>query len=49
MKREYWALFVFVLIIVLQVIEPGLEGQTRFIFFIIGLVLIVIFAILTRK
>ena len=35
MKREYWALFVFVLITVLEVIGPGFHGQTKFIFFII--------------
>ena len=49
MKREYWALFVFVLITVLEVIGPGFHGQTKFIFFIIILVLVVIFAILTLK
>ena len=32
MKREYWALLVFVLIIVLQWIGLGFHGQIRFIF-----------------
>ena len=49
MKKEYWALLVFVLIIVLQWIELGFHGQIRFIFLIIILVLIVLFAILVRK
>ncbi|WP_187116393.1 hypothetical protein [Dorea formicigenerans] len=49
MKKEYWALLVFVLIIVLQWIGLGFYGQIRFIFLIIILVLIVLFAILVRK
>ena len=49
MKKEYWALLVFVLIIVLQWIGLGFHGQKRFIFLIIILVLIVLFAILVRK
>ena len=49
MKRNYWALLVFVLIIVLQWIGLGLYGQIRFIFLIIILVLIVLLAILLRK
>ena len=49
MKKEYWALLVFVLIIVLQWIGLGFHGQIRFIFLIIILVLIVLFAILLRK
>jgi len=49
MKRNYWALLVFVLIIVLQWIGLGFHGQIRFIFLIIILVLIVLFAILLRK
>ena len=49
MKKEYWALLVFVLIIVLQWIGLGFYGQIRFIFLIIILVLIVLFAILLRK
>ena len=49
MKREYWALLVFVLIIVLQWIGLGFYGQIRFIFLIITLVLIVLYAILLRK
>ena len=49
MKKEYWALLVFVLIIVLQWIRLGFHGQIRFIFLIIILVLIVLFAILVRK
>mgnify|MGYP000108027994 CR=1 FL=1 len=40
MKRNYWALLVFALIIVLQWIGLGFHGQTRFIFLIIILVLI---------
>ena len=44
MKKEYWALLVFVLIIVLQWIGLGFHGQIRFIFLIIILVLIVLFA-----
>ena len=43
MKKEYWALLVFVLIIVLQWIGLGFHGQIRFIFLIIILVLIVLF------
>ena len=39
----------FVLIIVLQWIGLGFHGQIRFIFLIIILVLIVLFAILVRK
>lgn len=39
MKKEYWALLVFVLIIVLQWIGLGFHGQIRFIFLIIILVL----------
>ena len=39
MKREYWALLVFALIIVLQWIGLGFHGQIRFIFLIIILVL----------
>lgn len=35
MKKEYWALLVFVLIIVLQWIGLGFHGQIRFIFLII--------------
>ena len=35
MKKEYWALLVFVLIIVLQWIGLGFYGQIRFIFLII--------------
>ena len=49
MKRNYWALLVFALIIVLQWIGLGFYGQIRFIFLIIILVLIVLFAILVRK
>lgn len=49
MKRNYWALLVFVLIIVLQWIGLGFHGQIRFIFLIIILVLIVLLAILLRK
>lgn len=49
MKRNYWALFVFVLIIVLQWIGFWFDGQIRLIFLIILLVLVVIFAILTLK
>ena len=49
MKREYWALLVFVLIIVLQWIGLGFHGQIRFIFLIITLVLIALYAILLRK
>ena len=49
MKKENWALSVFVLIILLQWIGVGLHGQIRFIFLIIILVLIVLFAILLRK
>ena len=49
MKKKYWALLVFVLIIVLQWIGLGFHGQTRFIFLIIILVLIVLLAILLRK
>ena len=49
MKRNYWALLVFALIIVLQWIGLGFHGQIRFIFLIIILVLIVLFAILVRK
>jgi len=49
MKKEYWALLVFVLIIVLQWIGLGFHGQIRFIILIIILVLIVLFAILLRK
>lgn len=49
MKREYWALLVFVLTIVLQWIGLGFHGQIRFIFLIITLVLIVLYAILLRK
>ena len=49
MKKEYWALLVFVLIIVLQWIGLEFHGQIRFIFLIIILVLIVLFAILVRK
>ena len=49
MKKEYWALLVFVLIIVLQWIGLGFHGLIRFIFLIIILVLIVLFAILVRK
>ena len=49
MKKEYWALLVFVLIIVLQWIGLGFHGQIRFFFLIIILVLIVLFAILLRK
>ena len=49
MKKEYWALLVFVLIIVLQWIGLGFHGQIRFIFLIIILVIIVLFAILLRK
>ena len=49
MKKEYWALLVFVLIIVLQWIGLGFHGQIRFICLIIILVLIVLFAILVRK
>ena len=49
MKRNYWALLVFVLIIVLQWIGLGFYGQIRFIFLIIILVLIVLLAILLRK
>ena len=49
MKREYWALLVFVSIIVLQWIGLGFYGQIRFIFLIIILVLIVLYAILLRK
>ena len=33
MKRKYWALLVFALIIVLQWIGLGFHGQIRFIFF----------------
>lgn len=40
MKRNYWALLVFALIIVLQWIGLGFHGQIRFIFLIIILVLI---------
>ena len=32
MKKNYWALFVFVLIIVLQWIRLGFDGQIRLIF-----------------
>ena len=49
MKREYWALLVFALIIVLQWIGLGFHGQIRFIFFFFLLVLIVLYAILLRK
>ena len=49
MKRNYCALLVFTLILVLQWIGLGLDGQIRFIFLIIILVLIVLFAILLRK
>ena len=49
MKRNYWALLVFTLIIVLQWIGLGFHGQIRFIFLIIILVLIVLLAILLRK
>ena len=49
MKKEYWALLVFVLIIVLQWIGLVFYGQIRFIFLIIILFLIVLFAILVRK
>ena len=49
MKRNYWALLVFALIIVLQWIGLGFHGQIRFILLIIILVLIVLFAILLRK
>ena len=49
MKKEYWALLVFVLIIVLQWIGLVFHGQIRFIFLIIILVLIVLYAILLRK
>ena len=49
MKRKYWALLVFVLIIVLQWIGLGYQGQIRFILLIIILVLIVLFAIVLRK
>ena len=49
MKRNYWALLVFALIIVLQWIGLGFYGQIRFIFLIIILVLIVLLAILLRK
>ena len=49
MKKESWALLVFVLIIVLQWIGLGFFGQIRFIFLIIILALIVLFAILLRK
>ena len=49
MKRNYWALLVFALIIVLQWIGLGFHGQIRFIFLIIILVLIVLLAILLRK
>ena len=49
MKKEYWELLVFVLIIVLQWIGLGFYGQIRFIFLIIILVLIVLLAILLRK
>lgn len=49
MKKEYWALLVFVLIIVLRWIGLGFHGQIRFIFLIIILVLLVLFAILLRK
>ena len=49
MKRKYWALLVFALIIVLQWIGLGFHGQIRFIFLIIILVLIVLLAILLRK
>ena len=49
MKREYCALLVFVLIIVFQWIGLGFHGQIRFIFLIIILVLIVLYAILLRK
>ena len=38
MKRNYWALLVFALIIVLQWIGLGFHGQIRFIFFWIVLV-----------
>lgn len=48
-KRKYWALLVFALIIVLQWIGLGFHGQIRFIFFIIILALIVLLAILLRK
>ena len=47
--RNYWALLVFTLIIVLQWIGLGFHGQIRFIFLIIILVLIVLLAILLRK
>ena len=49
MKKEYLALLVFVLIIVFQWIGLGFYGQIRFIFLIIILALIVLFAILLRK
>ena len=49
MKKEYWALLVFVLIIVLQWIGLGFYGQIRLNFLIIILALIVLFAILLRK
>ena len=49
MKRNYWALLVFVLIIVLQWIGLGFHGQIRFVFLIIILVLIVLLAILLWK
>ena len=38
MKKEYWALLVCVLIIVLQWIGLGFHGQIRFIFLIIILI-----------
>mgnify|MGYP000741962266 CR=1 FL=1 len=49
MKKEYWALLVFVLIIVLQWIGLGFHGQIRFIFLIIILVLIVLFCNISAK
>ena len=49
MKKEYWALLVFVLIIVLQWIGLGFHGQIRCSFLIIILFLIVLLAILLRK
>ena len=49
MKRNHWALLVFVLIIVLQWIGLGCHDEIRFILLAIILVLIVLFAILVRK
>ena len=48
-KRNYWALLVLALIIILQWIGLGFHGQIRFIFLIIILALIILFAILLRK